>query len=97
MPVDKLKIDRSFVTAIDSSIEKYAICELMVVLAQKLGLTIQGEGVEREEEFATLRTLGCAQFQGFLFGKPMTAAMMEQRLRLEGAANDEKLRGLSGK
>lgn len=97
MPVDKLKIDRSFVTAIDSSIEKYAICELMVVLAQKLGLTIQGEGVEREEEFATLRKLGCGQFQGFLFGKPMTAAAMEQRLRLEGAANDEKLRGLSGK
>jgi diguanylate cyclase (GGDEF)-like protein/PAS domain S-box-containing protein len=97
MPVDKLKIDRSFVTAIDSSIEKYAICELMVVLAQKLGLTIQGEGVEREEEFATLRKLGCAQFQGFLFGKPMTAEAMEQRLRLEGAANDERLRGKSAK
>lgn len=97
MPVDKLKIDRSFVAAIDTSVEKYAICELMVVLGQKLGLTIQGEGVEREEEFTTLRHLGCGQFQGFLFGKPMTAAAMEQRLRLEGAANDEKLRGLSGK
>lgn len=95
MPVDKLKIDRSFVTAIDTSVEKYAICELMVVLGQKLGLTIQGEGVEREEEFATLRKLGCGQFQGFLFGKPMTAAAMEQRLRLEGAANDASARGTS--
>lgn len=92
MPVDKLKIDRSFVTAIDTSVEKYAICELMVVLGQKLGLTIQGEGVEREEEFATLRKLGCGQFQGFLFGKPMPAAAMEQRLRLEGAANDASVR-----
>lgn len=93
MPVDKIKIDRSFVTAIDTSLEKYAICELMVVLAQKMGLTIQAEGVERDEEFATLRRLGCGQFQGFLFGKPMPASTMEQRLRLEGAANDQAASG----
>jgi len=93
MPVDKIKIDRSFVTNIDTSVEKYAICELMVVLAQKMGLTIQAEGVERDEEFATLRQLGCGQFQGFLFGKPMPSASMEQRLRLEGAANDEAASG----
>ncbi|MEW5424976.1 PAS domain S-box protein [Amorphus sp. 3PC139-8] len=88
MPVDKIKIDRSFVSHIDESVEKLAICELMVVLAQKLGLTIQGEGVEREEELASLRKLGCAQFQGYLFGKPISPEAMEERLRDEIAAND---------
>ncbi|MDQ0314430.1 PAS domain S-box protein [Amorphus orientalis] len=88
MPVDKIKIDRSFVSFVDESVEKQAICELIAVLGQKLGLTVQGEGIERPEELEVLKTMGCSQFQGYLFGKPMPADDMEVYLRADLAAND---------
>lgn len=71
---DKLKIDRQFVTGVDASRECQAICRSIVALAQGLGLEVLAEGVEREAEVDALRNLGCRYFQGYYFGRPVTAA-----------------------
>jgi len=74
LPFTKLKIDREFVTHIDTQPGSQAICKSLVELGAGLGITILAEGVERHEEVATLRRLGCHLFQGYYFARPQTAA-----------------------
>ncbi len=71
LPFDKLKIDRQFVTHVDTRADSQAICRAIVALADGLGIDLLAEGVEREDEADTLRNLGCRYFQGYLFGRPM--------------------------
>jgi diguanylate cyclase (GGDEF)-like protein len=72
---DKLKIDRSFVSALDVDAEKgREILDTIVTLAHKLGMKVTAEGIETEHQAAILGSLGCDQFQGFLFGKPAPGA-----------------------
>lgn len=76
-PLDKLKIDQSFVRALDeSSAERrpVAIIQAITQLAHALELKTTAEGVETQAQCAILRGLGCGQAQGFLFAKPMSAA-----------------------
>lgn len=68
---DKLKIDREFVTNVDTDRQAQAICQSIITLAQGLGLTVLGEGVERREEVSWLRAQGCHLFQGYHFAKPL--------------------------
>lgn len=70
---DKLKIDREFVTDVDTRPASQAICQSLVALGRGLGIRVLAEGVERREEFDWLAQHGCTLFQGFYFGKPMTA------------------------
>jgi diguanylate cyclase (GGDEF)-like protein len=73
-PLDKIKIDRSFVRgAADPGSRNGAIVRAIVVLAESLGMDTTAEGAERSEDLALIRRLGCSQVQGFIFGKPMTA------------------------
>jgi EAL domain-containing protein (putative c-di-GMP-specific phosphodiesterase class I) len=72
LPFDKLKIDRSFVTDVQTRRDSRAICRALVELGAGLDLTVLAEGVECEEEVATLLDLGCHIFQGYHFGRPMT-------------------------
>jgi diguanylate cyclase (GGDEF)-like protein len=73
-PLDKIKIDRSFVRgAADPGSRNGAIVRAIVVLAESLGMDTTAEGAERIEDLALIRRLGCSQVQGFIFGKPMTA------------------------
>jgi len=68
-PFDKIKIDRCFVSEIDSRDDCRAIIRSVIGLAQSLGMTTTAEGVEREDQLVELRAEGCDQVQGFLYGK----------------------------
>jgi diguanylate cyclase (GGDEF)-like protein len=74
-PLDKIKIDQSFVRgAADPGSRNGAIVRAIVVLAESLGMDTTAEGVETIEELALIRRLGCSQVQGFVFARPMPAA-----------------------
>ncbi len=68
-PFDKIKIDRCFVSEIDTREDCRAIIRSVISLAQNLGMTTTAEGVEREDQVDELRLEGCDQVQGFLYGK----------------------------
>jgi diguanylate cyclase (GGDEF)-like protein/PAS domain S-box-containing protein len=70
-PINTLKIDRSFITELNSRPEGQAIVLTIIQLAQTLGLSVIAEGVETEEQMEFLRTRGCDKVQGFLLAKPM--------------------------
>ncbi|MEA2999918.1 MAG: hypothetical protein QOK17_1751 [Sphingomonadales bacterium] len=73
-PLDKIKIDRSFVAgAAEARSRNAAIVRAIVVLAESLGIDTTAEGTETLDELALVRRLGCGQVQGFLFGRPMPA------------------------
>jgi diguanylate cyclase (GGDEF)-like protein/PAS domain S-box-containing protein len=72
LPVDTLKIDRSFVSRIDDAGEKAEIVESIIALARSLELDVIAEGIETERQLARLRTLRCDGGQGFLLSKAMT-------------------------
>jgi diguanylate cyclase (GGDEF)-like protein/PAS domain S-box-containing protein len=75
LPVDMLKIDRSFVGAVDSH-ETTAVVRSIIRLASTLGLVTVAEGIERPEEAARLRTLGAELGQGYYFARPLTPAQL---------------------
>ncbi|MGN2248462.1 EAL domain-containing protein [Frateuria sp. GZRe14] len=85
-PVDALKIDRAFVRDVESDPDTAAITQAIIAMASSLAKTVVAEGVETEAQADYLRTAGCEQLQGFLFGAPMTATafgklLAEQHLR----------------
>ncbi len=69
--VDRIKIDRSFVTDIDSVAEQQKVTGAMIGLAHSLDVTALGEGVETSAEYVQLAQMGCEYLQGFWIGKPM--------------------------
>jgi EAL domain-containing protein (putative c-di-GMP-specific phosphodiesterase class I) len=71
LPVDSLKIDKSFVSKIDVNDADAAIVETIISMAQHLDINIVAEGVETEAILDILKSKGCRQFQGYLFGRPM--------------------------
>jgi diguanylate cyclase (GGDEF)-like protein len=73
LPVNTLKIDRSFVTGITINPENRNIIETIMNLAQKLGMEVIAEGIETMEQLNLLRALRCSAGQGFLFSKPLDA------------------------
>ena len=74
LPVDILKIDRSFIHDVDSDEDSGRMVEAMIQLAHGLGMVPLAEGIETEGEPAFLRAAGCTRGQGFLFARPMPAA-----------------------
>lgn len=76
LPIDRLKIDRAFVTEINNSARGSSIALMIISLGHNLGLTVIAEGVEDERQAKILADLGCPQAQGFLFGKPMVAPLL---------------------
>jgi len=73
LPVDTLKIDRSFLQEIESSSSALPLIETIVALAHNMGLNVVGEGVETRKQLELLRLAGCDKAQGHLFGQPLTA------------------------
>jgi diguanylate cyclase (GGDEF)-like protein len=71
IPASVLKIDRSFVTNIDKSKDSEAIASMIISLAKTLHMKVLAEGVETQEELHCLKSLGCYNYQGFYFSKPM--------------------------
>jgi EAL domain-containing protein (putative c-di-GMP-specific phosphodiesterase class I) len=74
LPVNELKLDRSFVTAIADSPRNGAIVQSTIMLSHALGLSVVAEGVETEEELEWLRANGCDVGQGYGISRPMMAA-----------------------
>lgn len=68
---DRVKLDRSLVDMLDRDPVKTALVESTMVVAYAMGLSVTAEGVERREEAAALTRLGCREFQGYLFSKPL--------------------------
>lgn len=85
LPIDALKVDRSFVMHMHERIEDRSFVETIVNLAQKLGRSVVCEGVELPEQEALLRELGVEFAQGYLYSRPVTAAQAEM-LIIEDAA-----------
>jgi diguanylate cyclase (GGDEF)-like protein/PAS domain S-box-containing protein len=73
LPINTLKIDRSFVTGITTNTENRNIIETIMTLAQNLGMDVIAEGIETIEQLILLRDLKCRAGQGFLFSKPLDA------------------------
>jgi EAL domain-containing protein (putative c-di-GMP-specific phosphodiesterase class I) len=78
LPVDTLKIDRSFVTEMASGTDGLTLVSVIINLAHKLKLNTVAEGVETEEQLRQLRLLDCDEMQGYLFGKPVPVDIFEQ-------------------
>ncbi len=79
-PLDKLKIDRSFVVALGNSANGGVIIQAIVALGRALGLSVLVEGVETEQQRVLLRLAGCDEMQGFLFAKPSPAKAIDRLL-----------------
>ncbi len=79
-PVDKIKIDKSFVQNLGVTEESAAIIECVARLGRALGLTITAEGVETKEQHRFVRAAGCHQLQGFLFSKAVSAEKIQEML-----------------
>lgn len=73
---DALKLDRALVDGVDASPARQAIVEGVMLTARRLDLDVVAEGVERAEEFRTLRSLGVRLFQGFLFARPQLGRLV---------------------
>jgi len=79
-PLDKLKIDRSFVAALGNSASGGVIIQAIVALGRALGLSVLVEGVETEQQRVLLRLAGCDEMQGFLFARPAPAKAIDRLL-----------------
>jgi diguanylate cyclase (GGDEF)-like protein len=82
-PIDKLKIDRSFIRDVSTDMEDAAIVRATIGLAHNLRLRVVAEGVETAEQLEFLRALGCDEYQGYYKSKPVAAAEFERVLRAE--------------
>ena len=83
IPANTFKIDRTFIQNLPASREDSAIVEGILTMANGLQRRVVAEGVETREQMAYLQQRRCTEMQGFLFGKPIPAAEMEETLRLQ--------------
>ena len=84
-PVDRLKVDKSFVRDIDSDPDDAAIVRAIITLGHALGLKVVAEGVETRAHHEFLRQHGCDELQGYYFSRPVPALEMEALLQNAGA------------
>src|SRR5882757_94808 len=82
VPIDTIKIDRSFVRELPHNSEDKAIAQAIIGMGKALGLTIVAEGVETVEQDQFLREHACDEIQGFLCSKPVSADKIADLLRL---------------
>ena len=80
-PIDKIKIDRSFVAKLPKSNHSLSIVRTVVSLARSIGMATTAEGIETREQHAVLREEGCEQLQGYLFSKPVPAKKAAELIR----------------
>jgi PAS domain S-box-containing protein len=80
LPIDLLKIDKSFIDGLESSDDKAKMSEAIVVLARALGLEIVAEGIESDDQRGFLKDLYCTYGQGYFFSKPLASDVMTQWL-----------------
>jgi len=79
LPINTLKIDKSFIDNIVTNEREKAIVDGIIQLAQKIGLDVVAEGAETKEQIRILQEMGCNQIQGYYFSKPLPASEIEER------------------
>jgi EAL domain-containing protein (putative c-di-GMP-specific phosphodiesterase class I) len=89
LPIDTLKIDRSFVSQLDRFDDKRQIVEVVLMLARALELDVVAEGVETDAELQLLRDMGSDFVQGYFYYKPLTPEAAESTLAEQGARDRE--------
>jgi diguanylate cyclase (GGDEF)-like protein len=92
LPIDKLKIDRSFIRDLPTSVTDESIVRAIVSLAHSVGLQVVAEGVETAEQLEHIRTLGCDQWQGYYCCPPQPAEVIAERLVDDAAISSTGLR-----
>jgi len=81
MPIDVLKIDRSFINMIGKSDDSQKVIEIIKTLANHLGMAVIAEGVEKAEQIAFLQSIHCEYVQGFFYGKPLDTESATELLK----------------
>ena len=81
-PIDALKIDRSFISELDSDAESAAITSAVIAMAHSLNLKVIAAGVENETQLDLLRAKNCDEIQGFYFSKPVPADEISEMFRV---------------
>ncbi len=81
LPIDHLKIDRSFISGSDNVEDNVKIVTSIISLARNLGLTVIAEGVEREDQFARLQSVRCDKAQGYMFSRPVDGVAAGRYIR----------------
>ena len=87
LPIQSLKIDRSFVEGIPDDADSRAIVHAMLAVARHFRLKVVAEGIETPEQGEYLRALGCEYAQGFLYSRPLAAATILEHLEQQGLAS----------
>lgn len=93
-PFDKIKLDRSFMSEVDNSIQAKAIVRAVLTLGKSLEIPVLAEGVETNHQLEILRIEGCDEAQGFFLGKPKP---VEQIFQTEQAADEDPASAFSGR
>ena len=95
LPASKLKMDQSLIRDIDSNARDAGVARAVIHMAQELGLTTVAEGVETLAQAQLLESCGCDAAQGYLYGRPMTAAQLAALCGKPASAETLKVRALS--
>ena len=90
-PIDKIKIDRSFVMDLGVKPKSAELIRAAINIGQSLGLATLAEGIETREQLDFLLALGCQQGQGYLFGRPVPATEISEHLKLTNKAHSLRL------
>jgi diguanylate cyclase (GGDEF)-like protein len=96
LPVDELKIDRSFVLGMTTTAHDAVLVRTAIDLGHNLGLTVVAEGVEGAEHVAALRDLGCDIAQGYHYARPMGSDRMSELLDRVGTIHDTPSAAITG-
>ena len=94
LPVDVIKLDRSFVTGTTTDPDDAALVMTIMTLAHNLRLSVTAEGVETEDQLEFLKLLKCERAQGYLFGKPAPAVLMERLIEKDLGDGENVTAGL---
>jgi diguanylate cyclase (GGDEF)-like protein len=90
LPFDKIKIDRQFTMSLDESPAARGVIQSMKTLADAFGMTVVCEGVENERQEAFIRTVGCEEAQGYLYGRAKSNEQFEAEVRAAFTASNER-------